>query len=208
MDKNHLSLAAVQVKVARTVPLMLLDEMKEREDRPLELPALAAAAPDEAITPSARSVEFRQRHFPEATQAQWNDWKWQLRKRIRNLTTLERIFTLSPAERGAIAEMGIALPVGVTPYYASLMDLTDPMEPIRRTMIPVADEFTRSAGEADDPLNEDHDMVTPGLVHRYPDRVLFLDRGRIVEDRETSAFFTEPHTERARQFLSKILHHV
>jgi len=52
--------------------------------------------------------------------------------------------------------------------------VSDPSEAIRRTMIPVADEFTRTAGEADDPLGEDEDMVTPGLVHRYPDRVLFL----------------------------------
>ena len=173
MDINHLPLTSMQDKEARTVALPLLDEEKETDD-PLRAPALTAGAPDEAITPSARSVAFRKRHFPEATQDQWNDWKWQLRKRIRNLATLERIFTLSPAERGAVAEMGDALPVGITPYYASLMDLTDPAEAIRRTMIPVGDEFTRSAGEADDPLGEDHDMVTPGLVHRYPDRVLFL----------------------------------
>src|SRR5207247_1478332 len=90
------------------------------------------------------------------------------------LRTLEKVFRLSPEELGAVRELGDALPVGITPYYASLMDTEDAAGPIRRTMIPVTSEFVRSRGEADDPLAEDHDMAVPGLVHRYPDRVLFL----------------------------------
>jgi hypothetical protein len=70
-----------------------------------------------------------------------------------------------------------ALPVGITPYYASLMGLDDPTEPLRRTHIMTGDEYVRVPGEADDPLGEDHDTVVPGLVHRYPDRVLFLTTG-------------------------------
>lgn len=70
-----------------------------------------------------------------------------------------------------------SLPVGITPYYASLMGRDDPAEPLRRTHIPVGAEFLRMPGEADDPLGEDHDTATPGLVHRYPDRVLFLVTG-------------------------------
>src|SRR5258708_31790238 len=41
----------------------------------------------------------------------------------------------------------------------------------------VGDEYVRLPGEEDDPLGEDHDTVVPGLVHRYPDRVLFLTTG-------------------------------
>jgi lysine 2,3-aminomutase len=81
---------------------------------------------------------------------------------------------LSESERKTIERIGPRLPVGITPYYASLMDPLDPAEPIRRTMIPVAAEFVRGPGEADDPLDEDGDSPVPGLVHRYPDRVLFL----------------------------------
>ena len=73
-----------------------------------------------------------------------------------------------------IEQIGGRLPVGITPYYASLMDTTDPADPIRRTIVPVAMELTKSPGEAEDPLGEDHDSAVPGLVHRYPDRVLFL----------------------------------
>jgi lysine 2,3-aminomutase len=71
-------------------------------------------------------------------------------------------------------EIGGRLPMGITPYYASLMDPDDPADPIRRMLIPVGAEFDRSTGEADDPLGEEHDSPVPGLVHRYPDRVLFL----------------------------------
>ncbi|HMA15087.1 MAG TPA: KamA family radical SAM protein, partial [Kiloniellaceae bacterium] len=80
-------------------------------------------------------------------------------------------------ERDAITHHKGSLPVGITPYYASLMSRDDAEEPLRRTHIPVGQEYLRTAGEADDPLGEDHDTKTPGLVHRYPDRVLFLTTG-------------------------------
>ena len=66
------------------------------------------------------------------------------------------------------------LPVGVTPYYMSLIDPDDPQQPLRRTVVPTTAEFTRMPGEADDPLGEDGHSPVPGLVHRYPDRVLLL----------------------------------
>ena len=120
---------------------------------------------------------FRRRFFPEATAAEWNDWRWQLQQRIRDLTRLARIFRLSPDEHAAVAARGGWLPVGITPYYASLMSLTDPAEPLRRTHIPVSAEHVQGPGESDDPLSEDADAPVPGLVHRYPDRVLFLTTG-------------------------------
>jgi lysine 2,3-aminomutase len=122
----------------------------------------------------ARARQFRARFFPGASHADWNDWQWQLRHRLRDLAALQSIFRLAPDELEAIERIGGRLPVGITPYYASLMDRLDPAEPLRRTMIPVAGELVRGPGEADDPLDEDGDSPVPGLVHRYPDRVLFL----------------------------------
>ncbi len=123
---------------------------------------------------SERCRAFQQLYFPEATAVQWNDWRWQVRNRIRDLAGLARIFDLSDAERqGVLAQHG-PLPVGITPYYASLMSHDDPSEPLRRTHIPSVDELMHAPGESDDPLGEDHDTVVPGLVHRYPDRVLLL----------------------------------
>ncbi|TYO84706.1 KamA family radical SAM protein [Oceanicella actignis] len=136
-----------------------------------------AAPRSERFVQSARSRAFRRRFYPEADAAQWADWRWQLRARIRAQAELERIFALSADERDAVARRRGALPVGITPYYASLMDRENPADPLRRTHIPVGQEYVRLPGEADDPLAEDHDAAVPGLVHRYPDRVLFLTTG-------------------------------
>ncbi|TCP43315.1 L-lysine 2,3-aminomutase [Rhodovulum marinum] len=125
--------------------------------------------------PVARA--FQRRFFPAASAEDWSDWRWQMRARIRSLAELERVFALSADERAAVARHTGGLPVGITPYYASTMGLDDPSEPLRRTHIPVGAEYLRTPGEADDPLGEDHDSAAPGLVHRYPDRVLFLTTG-------------------------------
>ncbi len=122
--------------------------------------------------PKARA--FRERVFPDSTDAQWHDWKWQLRSRIRDAASLARAFNLSEDERDTVEQLADRLPVGITPYYASLIDPDDVLDPLRKTMIPLHDEFTHERGELADPLGEDHDMPVPGLVHRYPDRVLFL----------------------------------
>jgi lysine 2,3-aminomutase len=100
-----------------------------------------------------------------------------MRTRIRTLEELARIFRLSEDEYAAVARHKGPLPVGITPYYAGLMGLTDASEPLRRTHIMTGGEYLRGPGEDDDPLSEDHDTVAPGLVHRYPDRVLFLTTG-------------------------------
>jgi lysine 2,3-aminomutase len=117
---------------------------------------------------------FRRRFFPHATRAEWNDWRWQSRHRIITLEDFERLLVLSDEEREAFVRGGGLLPAGVTPYYLSLVDRENPSDPLRRTVVPSVSELLRSPGEADDPLGEDAHMPVPGLVHRYPDRVLFL----------------------------------
>jgi len=117
---------------------------------------------------------FRKRFYPGVPDASWNDWRWQLHHRIRHLADLERMLDLSDQERAALVEGGAMLPVGTTPYYMSLLAPDRPDDPLRRTVIPTLHEFDRVAGEADDPLGEDGDSPVPGLVHRYPDRVLLL----------------------------------
>ncbi len=126
---------------------------------------------------SSRSRLFRRRFYPQASPADWNDWGWQLRNRITDLETLERILRLSEDERRAIVRHGGALPLAVTPYYASLLDGDHPAHPLRRTVVPSPQEDARASGESADPLGEDGDSPVPGLVHRYPDRVLFLVTG-------------------------------
>jgi lysine 2,3-aminomutase len=112
--------------------------------------------------------------FPDAAPAQWGDWRWQLRNRLRTTADLERVFRLSGEEREALGRIGGRLPIAITPYYAALMDPDDPSDPLRRTHIPVAAELVTTSGEEIDPLAEERDSPVPNLVHRYPDRVLFL----------------------------------
>ena len=125
------------------------------------------------------------RWFPGTSVGAWNDWRWQLRNRIVSPARLAEMLALSPEERGAlfardpsdasgVPNATSPLPVAITPYYASLIDPDDPEDPIRRSVVPVAAERDLFPGEDPDPLAEEHDMVVPGLVHRYPDRVLFL----------------------------------
>ena len=123
-------------------------------------------------TPLTRA--FRRRFFPDVADATWNDWRWQSRHRITRLADFERFLELRADEREAIVRGGALLPSGVTPYYFSLIDPSDLEDPIRKTVVPRLDELLRFPGEADDPLGEDGHMPVPGLVHRYPDRVLFL----------------------------------
>jgi lysine 2,3-aminomutase len=123
---------------------------------------------------SARTSAFRKRFFPDSSPTEWNDWHWQLRHRIRDVHALSSLITLCEDERRAMTFMAGQLPLAITPYYAGLLDRNNPLQPLRRSVIPVTAEYLHSAGEAADPLGEDHDSPVPGLVHRYPDRVLFL----------------------------------
>ncbi len=123
------------------------------------------------------SKTFLRRFYPGVTTSEWNDWRWQLQNRVRNLKSLTRFLQLSEDEQSAIARHEGTLPLGVTPYYLSLFDEHNSAQGIRRTHIPVNDEYLYTPGEEKDPLGEDGHMVVPGLVHRYPDRVLFLTTG-------------------------------
>lgn len=119
---------------------------------------------------------FKERYFPGVSFTDWNNWQWQIRNSFTSLTQLETFLHLSPEEK-TISEREINLPMRITPYYASLLDKCNPLQALRRTVVPVIDELIVSPGEESDPLSEGHDSPTDLIVHRYPDRVLFLITG-------------------------------
>jgi lysine 2,3-aminomutase len=123
---------------------------------------------------SRKTRAFRREFFPQIADREWNDWHWQVRHRFRTLAQIERVLDLADDEREALVQGAAMLPVGITPYYMSLLARDDADDPLRRTVVPRIAEFLKAAGEADDPLGEEHDSPVPGLVHRYPDRVLLL----------------------------------
>jgi lysine 2,3-aminomutase len=104
----------------------------------------------------------------------WNDWRWQLRHRITTLPALEALLPLTSEEREGVVLAGNKLALAITPYFFNLIDRENPDCPIRRQVIPRVEETTTAPWELIDPCGEDEHMPVPGLVHRYPDRVLFL----------------------------------
>ncbi|KIE58565.1 lysine 2,3-aminomutase [Methylacidiphilum kamchatkense Kam1] len=105
----------------------------------------------------------------------WNDWHWQLKNRLHSLEQIEKQLALSPEEqRGLRFASKEKLAFSLTPYFFNLIDPQNPDCPIRRQVIPRVEELVSLPYEMSDPCGEDKDMVAPGLVHRYPDRVLFL----------------------------------
>jgi lysine 2,3-aminomutase len=111
--------------------------------------------------------------WSEVPDALWNDWHWQQRERVTRLEQLERVVHVTPDERRAAVETEAEFQMGITPYYAALMDPDDPACPIRLQSVPQMDETVVAAADLEDPLAEERDMPTPGITHRYPDRVLF-----------------------------------
>jgi lysine 2,3-aminomutase len=104
--------------------------------------------------------------------SQWNDWRWQLSHRLNTLEELGQIINLTPEEVEGCRSHHFR--VDITPYFASLIDPDDPNCPIRRQVIPTSQELVSYDGMFVDSLNEDAHSPVPGLVHRYPDRVLML----------------------------------
>jgi lysine 2,3-aminomutase len=111
--------------------------------------------------------------FNDIPETQWNDWRWQLSHRLNSVEDFETVFALTNSEKKALTTQGL-FRVDITPYFASLIDPDNPDDPIRRQIIPRAEEIVPFTGMMEDSLSEDRHSPVPGLVHRYPDRVLML----------------------------------
>jgi lysine 2,3-aminomutase len=112
--------------------------------------------------------------WKDVTDEQWNDWVWQVSHRLTTVEEISQVVNLTEKEKEDIEKVMHGFRVGITPYYASLMDPDDPRCPVRMQAVPVLNETFRYDEDMADPLHEDEDSPAPGLTHRYPDRVLFL----------------------------------
>ena len=108
--------------------------------------------------------------FSSVAKKDWNDWKWQLQNRIETVEEAGRYLDIKMREKNCDSKLRMA----ITPYYFSLIDPSDPEDPIRKQAIPTVSEMKYAISDQKDPLCEDEDSPVPGLVHRYPDRVLLL----------------------------------
>ena len=105
---------------------------------------------------------------------EWNDWHWQYQHRVRDAEGLSRVLELSEAERGEIGECLKRFRMAATPYYLSLIHPHDLHDPVRMQAVPSIHETEVWPWEMADPLDEAGESPVPNIVHRYPDRVLFL----------------------------------
>lgn len=116
----------------------------------------------------------RREPWREVSDADWTSYRWQMTHRIETADQLKKILKLSKSEQSAVERRTGRFVMGIPPYWANLMDPEDPNCPIRMQAVPVQEEYRFSPNDLVDPLCEDDHMPVPGLVHRYPDRVLLL----------------------------------
>src|ERR1035437_1220321 len=116
----------------------------------------------------------RRRLFSHVSDSDWNDWRWHFRNRITSVEELAKYIPVSSKEKTQIKLVMTKYPFAVTPYYLSLIDIEDPQDPVRKQAIPCFQEIAMADMDSEDPLEEKRDSVVPGLVHRYPDRVLMV----------------------------------
>jgi lysine 2,3-aminomutase len=124
--------------------------------------------------PPSRIATTRYRFFRDIPDSLWSDWKWQFRNRITRVEQLVKFIPLSTEEQTQLRLVTMRYPLSVTPYYLSLINPDDPDDPIRKQAIPSPMEMTMGSMGLEDPLDEKGDTVVPGLLHRYPDRVLLV----------------------------------
>ncbi|MCC7164464.1 MAG: lysine 2,3-aminomutase [Anaerolineae bacterium] len=154
----------------------------------------------------------RARFYRDVPDEKWNDWRWQLSNRLNTVGELANVIELNDSEKQALHAKHL-FRVDITPYFASLIDPNDPHDPIRQQVVPTAHELAPFMAMMEDSLAEDAHSPVPGLVHRYPDRVLMLvttqcatycrycTRSRIVGD--PTATFSRKDFDAQIEYLEK-----
>ena len=143
----------------------------EVEEEPPGKSAISSSPEEE---PPGKSATNRYRVFGHIPDNIWSDWKWQFRNRITTVKQLAHFIPLSAEEQAQLRLVTMGYPLSITPYYLSLINPQDPDDPIKKQAVPSILEITMGSMGAEDPLDERKDSVVPGLVHRYPDRVLMV----------------------------------
>lgn len=143
---------------------MVHESVSVKEEPPLNSDEPASTSP---ATPLVTSPLPPQQH------PKWNDWRWQVRNRIRTFSDLTEFFPALKGNKG-IARVSEKYPMAITPYYASLIKSTDLSDPVFQMSVPQGQELFAPDFLHADPLEEEEDMPVPGLIHRYRDRALLM----------------------------------
>ena len=128
---------------------------------------------DESLLEKIKLKLFIDENFRGTTFEEWHDWKWQIKNSITSTEKL--IEVLGKKKNGTIINMPKNhLPFRITPYFVYLLDCLPAEHPLYKTIIPTISELNAIKGEKEDPLDEGKYSPVPNIVHRYPDRALFL----------------------------------
>jgi lysine 2,3-aminomutase len=145
---------------------------------PPSSPSLPPVPADPPASPRKNHLAIyaanRARLYPDVTDAQWNDWKWQQKNRVQTLAELARLFAMDDVTAERMGEIFELYRTAITPYYLCLIDFDNPLDALRVQSVPHVDELLNPGELVWDPLNEEGDSPVTGIVHRYPDRCLFL----------------------------------
>ena len=123
--------------------------------------------------PNTPFVSKRAPVYKDVPNEKWRDWRWQLSNRLNTVDEIAKVLWLTDSERKALSAPNL-FRVDITPYFISLIDPDDPDDPVRKQIIPTSSEMVPFTAMMEDSLSEDRHSPVPGLVHRYPDRVLML----------------------------------
>lgn len=108
-----------------------------------------------------------------------DDWQTAYKNSFKSIEDLCRHISFNDKEKSFLKRVVKAYHMRVTPYYLSLIkDMGDPSDPIRKQCLPSTEEFCEGVYEDIDPLSELKTSPLPNIVHRYPDRALFLVTGK------------------------------
>ena len=174
MKKNKVKTSSVASKnhtTRNSTGITIENYTRNEAEEPPSKTIIARKIEDE---PPGKSATGRYKLFGNVPDSLWNDWKWHFRNRITAVDQLSRLVPLSIEEKTQIELVCQRYPLAITPYYLSLINFSDPADPIRKQAIPSILEISMSTVGMEDPLGEEEDSVVPGLVHRYPDRVLMV----------------------------------
>jgi len=161
---------------------LIKDTEVNKEEEPPSLVAKYHINRQKVIAPLLHTTEakissvFRKEYLSGISNYEWNDWHWQIKNSFRYFFQLEKFFKIKLTENQDTDNKDL-LPLRITPYYASLIDFSNPDDPLYKCVVPTANEYKIFPGESSDPLHEKNSSPVPNIVHRYPDRVLFLVTG-------------------------------
>jgi len=97
-------------------------------------------------------------------------WQQALKESV---TTPQQLSEFFPFDTGPLEAVAVRYPMRITPYYLGLIE--QPGDPIWRQCVPDVRELHETG--LSDPLGEEDLSPVPAVIHRYPDRVIFLASG-------------------------------